>query len=85
MSIVSTDSTLSHRHPKAPSRLHVVRPSTSLPCTPPAGTATVPRTVADGLPVPTLTGTVDYANFDHAASTPALVSVKAAVDAALRT
>jgi len=45
----------------------------------------VPRTVADGLPVPTLGGTVDYANFDHAASTPALVSVKAAVDAALRT
>ena len=32
------------------------------------------------------TGTVvDYANFDHAASTPALESVKAAVDVALRT
>jgi len=85
MSIASTDSTVSHRHTKVPSRLHVVRPSTSRPCTAPAGTATVPRTVADGLPVPTLGGTVDYANFDHAASTPALVSVKAAVDAALRT
>ena len=34
---------------------------------------------------PTLHGTVDYANFDHAASTPALVSVKQAVDTALRT
>jgi selenocysteine lyase/cysteine desulfurase len=36
--------------------------------------------------VPTLHRTVvDYANFDHAASTPALESVKAAVDTALRT
>lgn len=45
-----------------------------------------PRTVAEHLPVPTLSGAVvDYANFDHAASTPALVSVKQAVDTALRT
>lgn len=45
-----------------------------------------PRTVADGLRVPTVYGTsVDYANFDHAASTPALESVKTAVDTALRT
>lgn len=45
-----------------------------------------PRTVSEDLGVPTLHRTVvDYANFDHAASTPALESVKAAVDAALRT
>jgi selenocysteine lyase/cysteine desulfurase len=45
-----------------------------------------PRTVADNLGVPTLHRTVvDYANFDHAASTPALESVKHAVDTALRT
>jgi len=42
--------------------------------------------VAENLGVPTLHRTVvDYANFDHAASTPALESVKAAVDIALRT
>jgi selenocysteine lyase/cysteine desulfurase len=45
-----------------------------------------PRTVSENLGVPTLYRTVvDYANFDHAASTPALESVKAAVDIALRT
>ena len=44
------------------------------------------KTVSDSLVVPTLHGTVvDYANFDHAASTPALESVKTAVDTALRT
>jgi selenocysteine lyase/cysteine desulfurase len=54
----------------------------------PAVTAFVsaPRTVSENLGVPTLHRTVvDYANFDHAASTPALESVKAAVDIALRT
>ena len=35
--------------------------------------------------MPTLTGEVEYANLDHAASTPSLVSVKAAVDTALQT
>lgn len=45
----------------------------------------LPAVVSEALPVPTLDGTVDYANFDHAASTPALVSVKTAVDSALRT
>ncbi len=45
----------------------------------------LPPLVSDGLAVPTLSGTVDYANFDHAASTPALASVKQAVDTALRT
>jgi selenocysteine lyase/cysteine desulfurase len=45
-----------------------------------------PRTVSENLGVPTLhRSVVDYANFDHAASTPALESVKAAVDIALRT
>jgi len=45
-----------------------------------------PRTVSDDLGVPTLHRTVvAYANFDHAASTPALASVKIAVDTALRT
>jgi selenocysteine lyase/cysteine desulfurase len=45
----------------------------------------LPAVVSESLLVPTLDGAVDYANFDHAASTPALVSVKKAVDAALRT
>lgn len=45
----------------------------------------VPPVVSAGLAVPTLSGTVDYANFDHAASTPALVAVKRAVDSALQT
>lgn len=45
----------------------------------------VPAVVGAGLTVPTLTGPVSYANLDHAASTPALESVKAAVDAALLT
>ena len=45
-----------------------------------------PTTVSENLGVPTLHRTVvDYANFDHAASTPALESVKAAVDIALLT
>lgn len=45
-----------------------------------------PRTVSEYLGVPTLHRTVvDYANLDHAASTPALQSVKTAVDIALRT
>jgi selenocysteine lyase/cysteine desulfurase len=45
----------------------------------------IPAVVSEALLVPTLDGAVDYANFDHAASTPALVSVKKAVDTALRT
>ena len=45
----------------------------------------LPAVVSESLLVPTLDGAVDYANFDHAASTPALVSVKGAVDTALRT
>lgn len=45
----------------------------------------LPAVVSESLLVPTVDGAVDYANFDHAASTPALVSVKKAVDTALRT
>jgi selenocysteine lyase/cysteine desulfurase len=45
-----------------------------------------PRTVSENLGVATLYRTVvDYANLDHAASTPALQPVKTAVDIALRT
>jgi selenocysteine lyase/cysteine desulfurase len=45
----------------------------------------IPTTVGDGLPVPTAFGTREYANLDHAASTPALTVVKDAVDRVLRT
>ena len=48
-------------------------------------TGALPAVVSRSLVVPTLTGAVRYANFDHAASAPALVSVKEAVDTALRT
>ena len=69
--------------PTIPSRLHVVRDDE--PAGHPEAAGTVPAVVGAGLRVPTLSGEVDYANLDHAASTPALVSVKAAVDAALQT
>ena len=42
--------------------------------------AGVPATATDGLQVPVADGWVDYANFDHAASTPALRTVAAAVE-----
>ncbi|NUO34463.1 MAG: aminotransferase class V-fold PLP-dependent enzyme [Dermatophilaceae bacterium] len=47
--------------------------------------AALPTVVGAGLRVPTLGGETAYANLDHAASTPALESVKAAVDRALET
>ncbi len=51
-----------------------------------AAPLTPPRTVAENVGVPTLHRTVvDYANVDHAASTPALEAVKQAVDTVLRT
>ncbi|WP_270887653.1 aminotransferase class V-fold PLP-dependent enzyme [Pedococcus sp. 5OH_020] len=83
MSIASTPPTPSRRTaPLAQARDH-------LRAVPPLGTpgtgSALPAVVSAGLSVPTLTGTVDYANFDHAASTPALLSVKRAVDTALRT
>ena len=46
---------------------------------------TLPTVVGAGLRVPTLHGDAAYANLDHAASTPALETVKAAVDRALET
>src|SRR3954469_10336694 len=45
----------------------------------------LPTVVGAGLRVPTLRGDTAYANLDHAASTPALETVKAAVDRALET
>lgn len=47
--------------------------------------AGLPAVVGADLRVPTLSGTTTYANLDHAASTPALVRVKQAVDRALET
>jgi selenocysteine lyase/cysteine desulfurase len=68
--------------PPAPPREHL----RSVPAPAADPFAPLPRTVSENLGVPTLHRTVvDYANFDHAASTPALESVKAAVDVALRT
>lgn len=52
--------------------------------TPTEGPA-LPAVVGAGLQVPTLSGRTTYANLDHAASTPALVAVKEAVDRALET
>lgn len=46
---------------------------------------TLPETVGSALQVPTLSGPQPYANLDHAASTPALRTVKDAVDRALET
>ncbi|GAA2475616.1 aminotransferase class V-fold PLP-dependent enzyme [Terrabacter carboxydivorans] len=46
---------------------------------------TLPTVVGAQLRVPTLHGDTAYANLDHAASTPALETVKAAVDRALET
>lgn len=54
--------------------LHVVPEARSLPAV-----------VGSDLRVPTLHGEVAYANLDHAASTPALETVRAAVDRALQT
>ncbi len=50
-----------------------------------ACTPRLPSTTADGLVVPTARGPRDYANLDHAASTPALTAVAEAVDRTLRT
>jgi selenocysteine lyase/cysteine desulfurase len=47
--------------------------------------AALPTVVGAGLRVPTLRGDVAYANLDHAASTPALETVRTAVDRALET
>jgi selenocysteine lyase/cysteine desulfurase len=80
MSIARTEYT--YCAPIIPTRLRIVgddeRTRTVAP-------AEVPAVVGAGLRVPTLAGEVEYANLDHAASTPSLVSVKAAVDTALET
>ncbi len=64
--------------------LRVVRPAQPVPV---RGSVErpLPRTSADRLVVPTARGPQEYANFDHAASTPALEAVKEAVDRALPT
>ncbi|MGN6636887.1 MAG: aminotransferase class V-fold PLP-dependent enzyme, partial [Oryzihumus sp.] len=81
MSIATISRT--HHHAPAPAPRDHLRP---VPALPHDVLAPLPRTVAADLGVPTLHRTVvDYANFDHAASTPALESVQAAVDTALRT
>ena len=74
---------LQHAGPTlAPTRDHL----RAVPNRPTVAFVRPPATVSENLGVPTLHRTVvDYANFDHAASTPALESVKAAVDIALRT
>jgi selenocysteine lyase/cysteine desulfurase len=85
MSIASTPPAAFRRTaPLAHARTHShLRP---VPDVRPLGEVTsLPAVVSESLLVPTLDGAVDYANFDHAASTPALVSVKKAVDTALRT
>jgi selenocysteine lyase/cysteine desulfurase len=47
--------------------------------------AHLPQTVGAGWTVPTLAGPLPYASLDHAASTPALETVRAAVDRTLET
>ncbi|MEO3935534.1 aminotransferase class V-fold PLP-dependent enzyme [Dermatophilaceae bacterium Soc4.6] len=61
--------------------------TTSLvPTAPPAPTVScLPAVVGADLLAPTLNGTRGYANLDHAASTPALVAVRDAVDTVLQT
>jgi len=78
----SRTSALTPARPPSPARDHLrAVPAQAVPAL-----ADPPATVSENLGVPTLHRTVvDYANFDHAASTPALQSVKAAVDIALRT
>jgi selenocysteine lyase/cysteine desulfurase len=80
-------SALTETPPTPASRDHLrAVPATTPKASPISAFASPPATVSENLGVPTLHRTVvDYANFDHAASTPALASVKAAVDIALRT
>jgi selenocysteine lyase/cysteine desulfurase len=65
-------------------RAPVLRSRPRAETAPTAGPA-LPAVVGADLQVPTLSGTTTYANLDHAASTPALVAVKEAVDRALET
>jgi selenocysteine lyase/cysteine desulfurase len=68
--------------PTIPTTLRIVRDGERVRTATPGY---LPAVLGAGLRVPTLTGEAEYANLDHAASTPALVSVKAAVDTALQT
>lgn len=77
MPLTSTVARTTHRAP-APAP-----PRTSLPA--PSRTETLPTTIGDHLLIPLDGGVAPYANLDHAASTPALVSVKSAVNRALAT
>ncbi len=86
MSIASTPPHRGHRRASAPlahARDHLRPvPAAGVPTTGPV----LPRVVSADLGVPTVHRTVvDYASLDHAASTPALASVKRAVDTSLRT
>ena len=78
--------------------LPVARPEPTRPCGATAAPAVrsralrvvspvpgLPRVIGAGLRVPTIAGEVEYANLDHAASTPALETVRTAVDRALET
>ncbi|MGZ6827653.1 MAG: aminotransferase class V-fold PLP-dependent enzyme [Mycobacteriales bacterium] len=91
MSIASTPPpALRHTAPLAQARDHLravppLRPDAAPSAPSVAAVPAVPAVVTAALPVPTLGGVVDYANFDHAASTPALVSVAQAVESTLRT
>ena len=80
MSIARTEYT--YCAPTIPTKLRIVREGDPVRR---AAPGELPAVVGAGLRVPTLTGEVEYANLDHAASTPSLVSVKAAVDTALET
>lgn len=88
MSIASTIPHTSTRERRQPWLRSVPAPApAALPGAPAsqAPASTVPAVVAAPR-VPTCHGTfVEYANFDHGASTPALMSVKAAVDRATQT
>jgi selenocysteine lyase/cysteine desulfurase len=72
---------------QAPDRLHLVPPGQGTAYQVERGAVShpLPATTGDGLQVPTAFGPREYANLDHAASTPALRVVKDAVDRALRT
>ena len=85
MSALATVTTTSTT--QAPDRLHLIPPGQGTAYQVERGAVShpLPATTGDGLQVPTAFGPREYANLDHAASTPALRVVKDAVDRALRT
>lgn len=70
---------------RGPGRLRLVGDRVSEVTQAPAVSRSLPGTSTDGLVVPTAFGPREYANLDHAASTPALDQVTAAVERVLRT